>query len=83
MPKKKHAARPQVREAAVAQPNPAGGVFSVPVEPAVQDAIDKWMIEHGEEFNTMLEPFGLGNYNIVRPNYRRVVLKGEFCDHVQ
>ena len=65
------------RAVAVAKLDENGTPITVPVAPEVAEVIHEWAQEHAEDLNERLAPFGLGNYNIARPEYRRVVTEGE------
>ncbi|ANJ26820.1 hypothetical protein [Agromyces aureus] len=65
------------RKVAEARRSLDGVPLTTPVEPDVQAAIQRWAFDHGEDLNRRLEPFGLGNYNIAMPVFRRVVTLDE------
>jgi hypothetical protein len=66
-----------MREIAVALVGPRGTVRSDYVTPEVQAVVEQWAADHGDDLNARLEPFGLGNHNIVTPRFRRVITAEE------
>lgn len=54
-----------------------GKPVTVPVTPEVQRAIDETLNRYSGELDAALEPFGLGAYDIVCPDYERIVRADE------
>lgn len=50
-------------------------VLTVPVSESIRQVIEDWGDEHIEDLHRRLAPYGINAYDIVRPEYSRVVTK--------
>lgn len=54
--------------------------LTVPVTREVQRVINEWAVDHGNDLNERLAPFGLGNYDLVQVEFMRVVRPDEIAN---
>lgn len=63
------------RQVARAKRDAEGNILSEQVTPEVQAIIDQWARDHSDDLNERLAPLGLGDYNIVGPDWRQIILE--------
>lgn len=51
--------------------------LTVPVTEEVRNAIGRWEAEHLKDLNKHLAPYGLNAYDLIPPEYSRVVTRAD------